>query len=337
MAYKDLDTRRARDRERFHKRTAGRRAQGLCPRCGTAPPALGRSLCEPCAEKRNAANRARDAKLRAAGKPCRDPHKARAYERERSRRETAERLARGLCPRCGQEPLAPERSLCAPCGEKRRAAERARYARGKAAGKLYGGKDPEMCRRIARERSKQRFHARLDAGLCTRCGHRPLVEGGTTCEPCSDVRRAAEREQYAARRTAGKCGRCGVPTFNGVSRCAPCAVRESGRQDRKNAASRRRYAERRANGRCTDCNQPSQGACRCKPCAERSYFRSDHFRGMPLYPPSYTIVELATGRDHGTYDSEAEVSMCLAFAKLSRDQVEIIADVPTVAQFAAWE
>ena len=80
-----------------------------------------------------------------------------------------------------------------------------------------------------------------------------------------------------------------------------------------------------------------QGAARCEPCTERSYFRPDHFRGLPLYPPSYTVIELATGEDHGTYDSEAEVSMCLAFAKLSRDEVEVIADEPVLASIAAWE
>ena len=41
MAYRDLETGRARDRERFSKRTAERRAKGLCPRCGLTPPAPG--------------------------------------------------------------------------------------------------------------------------------------------------------------------------------------------------------------------------------------------------------------------------------------------------------
>ena len=237
----------------------------------------------------------------------------------------------------GREPLAPERSLCAPCGEKRRDAERARYAKARAAGKLYGGRDPEGKRRIARQRSRKRIHTRRDAGHCSRCGKRPPVEGGSTCEPCRGARQTAEREIYAARRAAGQCGKCAEPTFGGVSRCAVCAVHESGRQDRKNAAARRKYAGRRANGRCTDCGQSSQGAARCEPCAKRSYFRSDHFRGLPLYPPSYTVIELATGEDRGTYDSEAEVAMCLAFARLSRDQVEVLVDRSPMQTFTAWE
>ena len=43
MAYKDIEVQRARDRERFRKRTAERIAAGLCPLCGDRPPAPERS------------------------------------------------------------------------------------------------------------------------------------------------------------------------------------------------------------------------------------------------------------------------------------------------------
>ena len=325
------------DRERFQRRSAERLAQGLCPKCGKQPPAAGLSLCEPCTEKCNRASRARDVKLRAAGKPRRNLEKARAYNKKHSRQAAAEHRARGLCPKCGKEPPAPGRSICAPCAEKHRASARARYAEAKAAGKLYGGRDPEGRRRLARDKSHRRMQARQDAGLCTYCGRRPPVENGATCEPCRESRQAAERQIYAERRARGLCGRCGVPTFDGVSRCPPCAVRESGRQDRKNAANRRRYAERRARGQCTTCGGSAMGAAQCAPCAKRSYERSDYHRGMPVYPPSYTVIELATGTDHGTYDSEADVALCLVFARLSRDQVEVISDAPAVMRIAAWE
>ena len=324
-------------RERHHRRTAARIAQGLCPKCGKQPPAAGLIHCEPCTEKRNRASRARDARLRAAGTPRRNQEKAQAYNKKHSRETIAERRARGLCPKCGKEPPAPGRTICATCGEQRRANARARYAEAKAAGKLYGGRNPESRRRLAREKSHRRMHARLDAGLCTYCGRRPPVEGGATCEPCREARQTAERQIYAERRAKGLCTRCAVPTFDGVSRCAVCAVRESERQDRKNAANRRRYAERRAQGLCTTCGKSAMGAAECPPCAKRSYERSDYHRGMPVYPPSYTVVELTTGTDHGTYDSEADVALCLAFARLSRDQVEVIADAPAVMRFAAWE
>ncbi len=324
------------DRERFHKRTAERVARGLCPKCGKQPPAAGLIHCEPCTEKINRASRARDARLRAAGTPRRNLETARAYEKKRSRQEAAERRARGLCPRCGKQSPAPDRAICAPCGEKHRASARARYAEAKAAGKLYGGRNPESRRKLAREKSRKREKARREAGLCTYCGRRPPVEDGATCEPCRESRQQAERKIYAERRARGLCGRCGVPTFNGVSRCAPCAVLESGRQDSKNAANRRRYAERRAQGLCTTCGGSAAGAAQCPPCAKRSYERSDYHRGMPVYPPSFTVIELSTGIDHGTFDSEAEVAAALAFAKLAWEQVEVISDTSPMASCASW-
>ena len=89
--------------------------------------------------------------------PYRNPDKAREHGRERYRRLTEERLASGMCPKCGREPLPPDRSLCRSCGEKRRKAERDRYAKGKTEGRLYGGRDPKVRRRIGRERSRRRL------------------------------------------------------------------------------------------------------------------------------------------------------------------------------------
>ena len=57
---------------------------------------------------------------------------------------------------------------------------------------------------------------------------------------------------------------------------------------------------------------------------------------MPALPACYTVIELATGEDHGTFDSVAEVAACLAFAKLGPDDVEIVSDVQPIASFAAW-
>ena len=46
------------------------------------------------------------------------------------------------------------------------------------------------------------------------------------------------------------------------------------------------------------------------------------------------MIETATGEDHGTWDSWEEVAMCLAFARLSHDQVEIMSDaVALMASF----
>ena len=42
-------------------------------------------------------------------------------------------------------------------------------------------------------------------------------------------------------------------------------------------------------------------------------------------------MELETGTDHGTYDTEAEAAACLAFLGLRIDQVEILSSVPLLA------
>ncbi len=182
--------RRPGDRARHHRRTAERVAAGMCPRCGERPPAPERSQCEPCLAKDAAAGRARDARLRAAGLPRRDPAREREYAREHTRRQTEARKAEGLCTTCGESPAAPGRVSCEPCLERRRASDRAKYAAGKAAGKLYGGADPEVRRRAARARSKRRREAWREAGLCVRCGAPPAVEDGTICTPCLEKRRA---------------------------------------------------------------------------------------------------------------------------------------------------
>ena len=75
--------------------------------------------------------------------PYKGSEKERAGGRRRYERITAERTARGMCPRCGKARPAPDHSLCQCCGEKRRQAERARCAKARAAGILYAGRDAE--------------------------------------------------------------------------------------------------------------------------------------------------------------------------------------------------
>ena len=326
------------DRARHHRRTAERVAAGMCPKCGKQPPAPERSQCEPCLEKDAAAGRARDARLRAAGLPRRDPAREREYAREHTRRQTEARKAEGLCTACGKAPAAAGRVSCEPCLEKRRASDRATYAAAKAAGKPYGGADPEAKRRAARARGNRRREAWREAGLCVRCGNPPAVEGGTICSPCQEKRRAKARRKYAERRAAGLCTKCGSPAFDGLTYCGPCAaIRDTQRSpELKNAQSRRRYARLRAAGLCTDCGAPSQGAARCAPCAERSYHRSTHFKGIPVWDPSWTVIEIATGEELGTFDSVADIALCLAFAKLGRDQVEIVTDASPMSSLTSW-
>ena len=333
-----LERRRERHRARSRRRAAEWAAAGLCVRCGRGPPEAGRTACAECAEQKRAASRARDARRRAEGR-FRQRREPRETVRERRRRQTASRIARGVCTKCGANRPEDGRRQCAPCLAKGREADRIRYHKARAQGLTYGGRDPNAKRAGARAANRKRRAVRLAAGRCTRCGRRPPAEDGTVCEACRMERRASERAAYQNRRSAGLCGRCSGPTANGGSRCAPCGALEAerGNPDRKNRRARERYSRRRAESRCTDCGAPSLGAARCSPCAKRSHERSGHFRGMPLYPPRYTVIELATGACHGTYDSMADVALCLAFAKLSRNEVEVIVDAPPLAGLAAWE
>ena len=417
MAYRDPDVRRARDRDRIANRTAARIEAGLCVRCGKTEPLPERRLCAPCNEKRNAASRARDARLRAEGKPRRDPAQAKLYERERSRALYTERVAAGVCTKCGHAEAVPDRTTCEPCAEKHRARDRDRYERAKEQGIPYGGRDPEARRRAGRKRSRRRSEARKAAGLCIRCGHTPPEDGRSMCEPCREDRRAAKRTlhhdrraaglcvkcaapvpdgkaycdpcakarsgrrdlkakreadrrryserrargdcttcgkpangaaecraccdaaraRYEARRAAGVCVKCQTPTFGGSACCAPCAVANRRRRNREAeyAARRARYADRRARGRCVECEAPSPGVARCEPCSRRHREGSGAFRGIPVWDPSWTVIEIVSGREHGPYDSEADVALCLAFEKLARHEVEIVADISPMATMTA--
>ena len=246
----------------------------------------------------------------------------------RTRLRRLARLEAGLCAKCGKFPPDPGVTLCGPCREKRRAAERAFRARN--CGKLYDGRDPVKRRRADRARDRRRRRERQDAGLCTQCGREPVAEDGSVCEPCRKERRARERARYAARRAARVCVRCAGRAIGGWSRCSRCATLEAERvpPERKGAVNRKRYARRRAQGRCTDCGVHAHGAARCPACAYRSNTRAPDRHAMAVGPPYYTVIELETLEDHGTYDTEAEVAACLAFAGLRIDQVEILSNMP---------
>ncbi len=263
--------------------------------------------------------------------PRTDSAKERASAR--LRRQHAERAASGLCTRCGRLPPEPGLKMCRDCGDKRRAADRDRRARARAEGKQYGGRDSDLCRRADRARDRRRRRAWRDAGLCSNCGRNPPEDGRSVCEPCREARRAIDRRRYAARRAAGACVRCSEPAVDGSSRCARHAALEAERvsPERKKAVDRKRYARRRAQRKCVDCSISVAGTARCPDCARRSNTRVPAYHGAPAGPPFYSVIELDTREDHGTYETEAEVAACLAFAGLRPDQVEIRSNVPLLA------
>ena len=222
--------------------------------------------------------------------PYADPERRRQHERERARRRTAERLARGRCPRCGRNPPEPGRSQCQSCNGKKRAAERARAAKRRAAG-VKRARDPEA-RKAEYRRARERADERLVRGLCAKCGLNAHELDRRLCITCGKKRRAAERERYRrarqaglkyggkrvgarrrqgrrrsrkrrqARSLAGLCIRCGrtVAVERGSS-CEPCL-------ERRRAADREQYRSRRDGGCCGRCGVPTfEGAPVCGPCA----------------------------------------------------------------------
>ena len=252
-----------------------------------------------------------------------------AKRQARLRRRHAERVASGLCTRCGGFPPEEGLKVCGTCGVKCRAAEKARRARARQEGKLYGGRDPVKRRRSDRAGDRRRRSAWREAGLCTKCGRNPPSDGSSICDPCGEARRAAARRRYAARRAAGLCTHCAEPAVGGSSRCARHAALEAERvsSERRSTVSKKRYARRRAQGVCVDCGVHSAGAARCSACAYRSNVRAPAHRGATVGPPFYTVIEMETGQDLGTYETEAEVAACLAFAGLRSHQVEIRSNV----------
>ena len=324
MPESDQDKRR-RDRERRRRRVEARLAAGVCSRCARHRPVEGGRTCEACRRKRRVRDRACAEKRRAAGiRRVRDP-KARRAEYARARRRAAERVAAGLCSKCGSARPEPGRRLCARCGDNRRRRERARYAAASSAGAAYGGKSPEAKRRSSRDRGRRRRQQRQAGGRCIRCGLCPPVQGGASCEPCLEKRRAEERTLYKRRRVNGRCVRCETRTFEGVPLCGPCTVADARKQPVRNAAARRRYAQRTARQICTHCGKaPSFGASRCQACACRAYERSEHVRGLPVYGDEFTVVHAASGEILGVYEQWEDVVLCVSFAKLSFDDVEIL-------------
>ena len=72
----------------------------------------------------------------------------------------------------------------------------------------------------------------------------------------------------------------------------------------------------------------------CGPCRDKQ--RAGEYRGMPDLPDRYTVIEIATGTDHGTWDNLQEVAGALAYAKLTLDDVEIVTDAGPMAAFRSW-
>ena len=267
------------------------------------------------------------------------PGTATAYEREWRHRQTAERREAGLCPECGEAPPAPERTVCAPCGEKRREKARASYARGKAEGSSTAGArsrpgaasgasaapsawphgSPPACARAAASglRSRTAPHASPAGRRAGRSSASATPSAGppACAAPAGGRRSTAARGAVRARcaRPSAATPRSGTPPRAGSTR----------------SAGRRGFAPTAASPRR---GRPGASRARAGPTSARP--TSGGCRSIRRSTPSSSSD---TGDDHGTFDSWEDVALCLAFARLSLDQVEVLTDQSPVATWAAWE
>ena len=78
---------------------------------------------------------------------------------------------------------------------------------------------------------------------------------------------------------------------------------------------------------CTHCGRaPSFGASRCEACARKAYARSEHVRALPLYGAEFTVVHAATGETLGEFEHWEDAVLCLSFAGLSFEEVDILTE-----------
>ena len=150
------------------------------------------------------------------------------------------------------------------------------------------------------------------------------------CEPCHVARRDREREQYAARRIAGLCGRCGTPAPSDAAYCDRCArsAAKRSRKKAKNARSRQRYVQAASTKALYRLCRTVPGRVPVSPVRPPvlgAFGRASRSAGSAA--SSYGHRDRLGEVNHGTWDRWEDVVVCLAFAKLSRDQVELIPDM----------
>lgn len=139
-----------------------------------------------------------------------------------------DRIAAGLCGKCGQPRQPGEKSLCAGCSEK----ERQRAT-------------------VKREKSNA-------TGMCSACGSRPKVDGKSRCEQCLHSGAASQRRKAEQRKREGLCPSCGEPAMPGKTVCQGCS-------EKMTKVSAARYHERRAEGKCSYCDaDPVPGSTMCQ-------------------------------------------------------------------------
>jgi ribosomal protein L37E len=151
-----------------------RKQQGLCIHCG-APAKPDQTRCQGCADK-DKANR---------------------------KRYTERDKALGICPNLGcHNQVTPGKVYCEPCKQEKEAQRQRRQDRRRKADKCRDCELPAVPGKARCQTHLDRVNAsttdlakrRTAAGLCTRCGNVPFLEGQKQCDACSAEGRERHRQ-----------------------------------------------------------------------------------------------------------------------------------------------
>lgn len=175
-----------------------------------------------------------------------------------------------LCIQCGH-PAIPSQRRCESCVAKDKERRKRYVTRDANLGICCsigcsnkpkpGRKYCDTCSQKSADRTAARRHARLVAGLCSRCGAQPRWAGAILCEACRALQLAASDRRKQQRAAAGQCYRCG----------------ELQRAPRKRATSTSmsQYRQQRSDaGQCTKCRAggdagPAPGYKLCQCCIDK--------------------------------------------------------------------
>lgn len=199
-------------------RRAGRRAAGLCVRCGRNPALRGIGQCSTCtaqvaeADKRRYELRMRNGQCVDCGAKKITPHtRCSACKREVHKVSLAlfrRRRAARICISC-RAPLIDAHVLCRSCAKRHIKSDSSRYRRLKRSGicprcKCISDRPHLLCSKCAKrnaEASIRRYRNRAQLGLCPGCGgSRSRDRKFRLCAKCRHTERAKSAKYYALRR-----------------------------------------------------------------------------------------------------------------------------------------
>lgn len=199
-------------RERYLRK----RAEGLCGTCKRLPAVGGLTVCERCREEHSTNEKRRREEVVA--------------ERSLLNAQLAtDRTSRGMCPACGDRPVATGRVICLVClSNQMQESGMTRHEARKRLGLCQNCDQPaaENSVRCPRhnEARQERVQQQRANGLCPNDSN-PVAVGKHRCQVCLD----RSKERYRSRASRGLCSNCGSrPPITGQKQCSEC--RESGRQ-----------------------------------------------------------------------------------------------------------